>query len=350
MFYKENEVINLKDTESPEVKEIIEGIKEIKETYKFPIKVEYGYVRDSEGIIYGGRCISIPLSEVYIDKNGFRSVFTYQDSLPTYNNQTQQYQFIQSKVITGDIHIAENEIEWAYYLLKISNVFKNGFVKVRDSAIEAKATNKKIGGKAALEFYTSALSPFNTEQITKIAIANGVEVKDKTEDEIKVDLRRTIEDRANRKGNYIYERFINDTKFGEDVELRVNIQKAKESGKVIYVSPKDGYGAKWDVYNSEDEFVESVPIMPQDVKDKRYEVLLNAVMRSEKLKNAINGVSGEEEDFANIPFSALEGKNYQFVYNVARAKGIDMIGDNGKKASLKLLLERLAKLEGIPFE
>ena len=66
---------------------------------------------------------------------------------------------------------------------------------------------------------------------------------------------------------------------------------AKESGKVIYVSPKDGYGAKWDVYNSEDEFVESVPIMPQDVKDKRYEVLLNAVMRNEKLKNAINGLS-----------------------------------------------------------
>ena len=343
MLYKNEELLNLKDTSNKEVELVLNRMKEIKKEYKFPLKFVFNYCRrhDGNGII-GGLCVSVPLTVTVTDENGFHSVWTYQDKPPKYDKSTGNFEFEPCLLINGDIVLYEKDIEYVYFLLDICPLIKTGFLKVQDTAKEAKSKNTEIAGKSALGFYTSTLSPLTDENIRVLAIANGVNVDGLDEEETKFALRKAVEDRAHHKGVKEYERFIEDTKMGEKTYIKYNIQKAKEEGRVNWIDPKEGIGGKWEIYDTANALVDTVNIQPKDIQ-QRFDILTDYIFKNKELQDIIAG-DEEVKDYSEYTSDDCIGKNYPFVSNVAKAKGLELF-PNGRKAGVKLLVEMIKELE-----
>ena len=232
MLFKNDEPMRLDDMEVKDtiVIAIRKEMEEIRDTYKFPIRIKtkYGTRINPTGHKEPNQSIVALLEGNYMLPNGGKVRIRYSKMNPRkMSNGRIEYVEGSGEVIERNMVIGSDDLDKAWFMLKVCPVVKKGMMKVEDKQKEAKAKLDSLGNMAVVNYLladkASELAS-DHERVRTLALSFGVANADDTRklsiEEVKVRLITNIA-----KGEASKDPIINVKNFKESITIPLETQK-----------------------------------------------------------------------------------------------------------------------------
>ena len=247
MIFRENGTrVDLTDVNStdPIARDFHEKSKEIREMYRFPIRMKTRWRRKYN--VTGAQ--EPPQSAILLTKgkfkftNGVSETIRYSRTEPTRtSNGKMSYVEGLGIMVTDSLTIHEGDMDLAYFALYYSPSIAKKILTVENKAKEATEALRARGSMAMVEYYlTDESGPLydDSEKLRRVAMAFGVAHSDSenvSDDEVKLALLRTVEIAEASKDPFRnIEAFKAATKSDVNVRKMAMIQKGLDSERLVY--------------------------------------------------------------------------------------------------------------------
>jgi len=300
MLIVNNVPLDLSSTKDPRVAKVKEGFKKIREL-GFPL-----IFRDGRGIIMNpsgrpepAKKYSFPLEAAVGNPETGLDYWRYSKTPIGQNGKYKNKRFTFSERLT----IHENEIDFAYFLIYLSDAVKTGVMKLEDKKGDAKkqvlAKQKMISTRFYL--FDPSSDYYNEEQLLRtVALSFGISKADDavlyTLDQIKLALEGVIES-AEMHGDRERDEmaFKNALEGSGVVKMKAAVQNAIDEGLITFQEPH------WVLLDKEGKKKATLCTIPSTERNRAYELFVEYVQRVPSTRDMLEIELGKEGAFNQPP-------------------------------------------------